>query len=596
MSWRGWYGGGCEGAGVSDCTPGLKALRKAVSELMIMRRFFFSLWLLAVTVSVAGAVEMLRPEQLQRGMKGYGLSVFQGTEPERFEVEILGVLPNAFPKQDMILIRMSGANLEQHKVIAGMSGSPVYIDDKLIGALAYGWAFENEPMAGVTPIHNMLAELERPAGAPGGALIAPVGGAENHAAPKPLLTPLSLGGFSPRVLEAMSAQWERWGLWPVAAGGGAAPGQPRARGKIVPGSAIGVELIRGDLNAVAVGTASHVEGNRILAFGHPFFQSGQWRAPAVEAEVQTIMSSSFRSFKLATGRGDVGAMIGDWQSCIVADTTAESPMIPVRITAANQDTGQRDTYAMEVVDNQVFSPMLVLMAIVEAVTATSGSAQDTTVRVELEAELADRTLKIANTFFNPSGGLISFESLRPLTSIFNTPFGSPQVKRINVTVDAVQTRQTALIKGAYFSKSEAERGESILLNVVLQPFGLPEATVTVPIKVPAATDSLRALAVLVMAGATAPADVAPPDSQATFLDALQKRHRNTDLVVLVQSPGQGLQYRGRLLKNLPASVLGVLDDASSRDVTGVADVQQLVTPTKWVLSGHAAARIPIREE
>ena len=104
----------------------------------------------------------LDPEQLTPGMKGYGLSVFQGTKPQRFDVEIIGVLKNTFPKQDMILIRMSGADLQKHKIIAGMSGSPIYIDDKLIGALAYGWSFENDPMAGVTPIRNMLAELNRP--------------------------------------------------------------------------------------------------------------------------------------------------------------------------------------------------------------------------------------------------------------------------------------------------------------------------------------------------------------------------------------------------------------------------------------------------
>jgi len=115
---------------------------------------------------LAGAVETLRPEQLKAGMKGYGLSVFKGTKPERFEVEIIGVLKNAFPKQDMILIKTSGANLEKHRTVAGMSGSPIYIDGKLIGALAYGWQFENDPLAGVTPIHNMLAEINhvKPAG------------------------------------------------------------------------------------------------------------------------------------------------------------------------------------------------------------------------------------------------------------------------------------------------------------------------------------------------------------------------------------------------------------------------------------------------
>ncbi len=575
-----------------------------------MCRAFLILLGLCGVVAGASAVETLRPEQLHRGMKGYGLSVFQGTEPQRFEVEILGVLPNVFPKQDMILIRMSGANLEQHKVIAGMSGSPIYVDDKLIGALAYGWEFENEPLAGVTPIHNMLAELNQPVGdkpgtvtirsslenaAPLDSEISPFGSPAAYAAPQPLLTPLSVGGFSPLVLETFGGTWQRLGLLPVAAGGGAS-GAKLPRGTIVPGGAIGVELIRGDLSAVAVGTAAYVAGKRILAFGHPFFQSGQWRAPAVLADVQTIMSSALRSFKMATARARIGSLIGDWQSCIVADTAVDAPMIPVAIDTSNRETGQQQTYHVEVVDNQKLSPALVQMAIVEAITAASGSSQDTTVHVGMEVELADRTMKLADTFFNPAGGLVNAAALRPLASVFNTPFGNPQVKRIRVNVTAVQARQTALIKGAYFSKSEAEHGERIPLNVVLQPFGKPEQTMTIPIKVPAATDSLRTLSVLVLPGATAPADAAPPDSVGTFLDALQKQHRQTDLVVLVQSPGQGLQYRGRLLKNLPVSAINVLDDFSSRDITGITDVQQIVVPTAWVLSGVAATRVPIREE
>src|SRR5258708_24646815 len=179
-----------------------------------MTRLFLSV-LLCFAALPARAVETLRPEQLKTGMKGYGLSVFKGTKPERFEVEILGVLKNAMPKQDMILIRTSGMDLEKHKVIAGMSGSPIYIDGKLIGALAYGWTFENEPIAGVTPIHNMLAELgKKPGSVPPGA---PAAG--NYGTPHPLLTPLSLGGFSAATIDMVAGQLIGLGFVPAAAGG-----------------------------------------------------------------------------------------------------------------------------------------------------------------------------------------------------------------------------------------------------------------------------------------------------------------------------------------------------------------------------------------
>jgi len=163
-------------------------------------------------------------------------------------------------------------------------------------------------------------------------------------------------------------------------------------------------------------------------------------------------------------------------------------------------------------------------------------------------------------------------------------------------VDAALTRQTAEIRRAYFSTAEVERGEVARLNVVLKPYGQPEVTTTIPIKVPAATDTMRMLTVTVMAGGNAPPDVAPPDSLPDFLDAIQQAHHNTDLVALVQTPTQGMQYRGKLLKKLPPSVVGILEDSSASDRTAAADVLQLVHPTDWVLSGQAIVRVPIRQE
>ena len=570
----------------------------------------------------AVAADTLRPEQLSPGMKGYGLSVFKGTKPERFEVEIIGVLRNALPKQDMILIRMGGADLEKHKVIAGMSGSPVYIDGKLIGALAYGWTFENDPLAGVTPIHNMMAELKLPI-VGSSTINAPVSlrrtssmpapfalpnaafaqTPDDFGSPHPLLTPLSLGGFSSRVLERFASKFTGFGMMPIAAGGGGARALPRRSGDMEPGGAIGVQLIRGDMNATAIGTATYIEKNRILAFGHPFFQGGSVQAPAVLAEVHTIMSSLERSFKMASPVAEIGSMVGDWQSCIVADAKVQAQMIPVSIDAANRDTGQSEHYDVEVMNNQVFTPQLVLMAIAQAVSGASGSSQDTTVRISVGADLApvksggsSRTIAVTNTFFSAAGGILNIEGIMPLLAMFSTPFGSPTVKHIDVKVDAALTRQTADIKRAYFDKSEVQRGETVSLRIVLKPFGQPEVTKSIPIKVPAATDMLRYLVVTVVAGDSAPPDAAPPDSLDDFLDFIEKGHGNTDLVALSPTRGQGMQYHGKLLKKLPPSAIGTLDDSSTGDVAAAADISQLVEPTDWVLSGQATVRVPIRQE
>jgi hypothetical protein len=567
------------------------------------------------------AVDTLRPEQLQPGMKGYGLSVFKGTKPERFGAEVVGVLKNVMPRQDMILIRLSGADLEKHKVIAGMSGSPVYINDKLIGALAYGWVFENEPLAGVTPIQNMMDQLRRPFvpatvmtsvslgrssatptifTLPNTLLPRDAGGLDSL---RPLLTPLGFGGFSPGVVGQLASKFTGLGMMPVVAGGAGSTPLPRRSGDIEPGGAIGVQLMRGDLNMTAVGTATYVERNRILAFGHPFLQSGSVQAPAVLAEVHTIMSSMLSSFKLATPVAEIGAMVGDWRSCIVADAKTQARMIPLTIDAVNHDTGQSEHYDVEIMDNQAFTAPLAMVAVAQTVSAASGSSQDTTAHISVSADLGPtkagglpRTVTESDTFFDAGGGILNTEGLTPLVAMVNTPFGSPTIKRMEVKVDATLSRQTAEIKRAYFGKSEVERGETVPLAVVLKPFGQAEVTRTIPIRVPAAGDSMRYLMVTILPGSVAPTDAATPDSLDDFLDVIQKAHHNTDLVALMPTPSQGMQYRGKLLKNLPPSAVGILEDSSAGTVTPIADLQQIVEPTDWVLSGQATVRVPIRQE
>jgi hypothetical protein len=555
---------------------------------------------LALAANPARALDTLSTDQLKPGMKGYGLSVFKGTKPERFEVEIVGILKNALPKQDLILIRPTGLNLEKHRTVAGMSGSPIYVDGKLIGALAYGWYFETEPLAGVTPIQNMLAEINKPIGETPAAPLQ-TGPDGNNAAIRPLMTPLALGGFSPRTITAFTGKFEKWGFLPLAVGtGGHANTTSKKRGgPIVAGSSLGVDLIRGDLSGTAVGTVTYVDKNKILAFGHPFLSAGQFTAPAVEAEVVTIMSSMERSFKMANAAGEVGAMIGDWQSCIVADTKVHASMIPVTLNVANQTTGDRQTYRFEVVDHPALSSRLVLMGLSEAIGAASGSADYTTLRVTTEAELTaggrDRTLRTTNTFVT-AAGLVEPDAFDPIIAYFNTPFGYPRVHRVAMTINAVQKRQTAEIKRAYFHKSEVERGERAAFTIVLKPFGQPEISKTIELDIPAANEDAHQYVVAVVAGGKAPPDIAPPDNINDQLDAIQKLHRETDLVLLVPTEGQGLRYRGKLLKNLPASALDVLNDNSRYDVAGAADIQQIVIPTDWVLSGQTTTRIPIRQE
>ena len=269
----------------------------------------------------------------------------------------------------------------------------------------------------------------------------------------------------------------------------------------------------------------------------------------------------------------------------------------VTVSAGNRTTGDHEDYKLEVIDNPVFSPLFAQMAVAEVIQVTSGSSRETTVRMAIEAELTaagrERTVRWTDAYFNAQGGLLALDLLQPIAALFQSPFGNPHVKRLAVKVSAEQTRQTAEIRRAFFAKAQADRGEHLPLHIVLKPFGKDEITQTVDVEVPATGEAQKSFAITVLAGNDAPPDVAPPDSLADYLDALEKTHRATELVLLSQSPAQGVQYRGKLLKRLPASVAGVLDDDGRR---GIADIQQIVVTTDWVLTGHANAHIAIRQE
>jgi hypothetical protein len=252
----------------------------------------------------------------------------------------------------------------------------------------------------------------------------------------------------------------------------------------------------------------------------------------------------------------------------------------------------------------MLSAPLVQTAVAEAISVASASSEDTTIRFSMAAELTNRTLRLSDTVFNPGGGLLSAAAIDPIAAFFTTPFGHPVVKRIDIQVEATLERRTAEIKRAFFNRAQAERGAVVALSVVLKPYNAPEVTRVIPIAVPAGTDRLHLLRVGVVAGQDAVADVAPPDNQQDFHDLLEKRHRSTDLVLLVQQPGQGLALQGRLLKRLPPSAFSVLgnpaagsaDDSAFAPATDNAGIQQIVVPTDWVLTGETAASIPIRME
>ncbi|MBW1876583.1 MAG: hypothetical protein JRI98_14775 [Deltaproteobacteria bacterium] len=382
----------------------------------------------AIAQSTPGFIHV---DEIRPGMKGYGLSVFKGTAPERFDVEVIDVLHNFRPNQDMILIRTPHPLLNRARGVAGMSGSPIYLDGRLAGAYAYGWSFGSDPVVGVTPIASMLAELKRPvrldmfpgakplpngpraestklppsnerfAGLPPfhgqrevsafsairalgkrrAAVQAPVG---LHRA----TTPIMLGGLHDSVAHMLAKELEPLGFVATQSSvGGSSKGGPT---RFEPGGAVAVELARGDISITGVGTVTYVgKGGRTLAFGHPMMEAGASGLPTATARVLHILVSESRSFKMAEAGQPLGTMVQDRQPAIVIDPNIEPARIPVRVKVNGVEGAPKTEWNVEVASHRVLTPSIVYGVIANAVKSTASDATDVIFRARSVLSTAD---------------------------------------------------------------------------------------------------------------------------------------------------------------------------------------------------------------
>jgi hypothetical protein len=387
--------------------------------------------------TVGADVPTISPDNIKPGMKGYGLTVFEGTEPTKFDVEVINVLHKFRPNQDLILVKTIHPRLEKVKVVAGMSGSPIFLNEggtaKLAGAYAYGWSFGNEPVAGVTPITTMLGELNRPLSPmllPGagkapvgpvttpkktGALDSPTSGSDEKSAtlwkgeigtysidahvkqvasrlkgapsagsglaslstPQMVETPLIVGGMSERAVRELTTMLAPLGMVPLQ-GGGAGLGAPSKDAPMhyVDGGAIAVQLMKGDSAAQATGTVTHVMGNKLVAFGHPMMEVGATHLPTAIAKILWVLSSDQRSFKIGEPVRSLGTLIQDRESTIVIDENIVAPTIPITLDLLGDATAPKKKWAMEIVNDRFMSPMWAAFAFGDAVGVTLNDRRD----------------------------------------------------------------------------------------------------------------------------------------------------------------------------------------------------------------------------
>ena len=585
-------------------------MRRLPSRKGLVALAFGAMLLASVMGPVAGGqvrramTGTISVEEITPGMRGYGLTVFRGTTPERFDVEVIDVLHNFRPDQDLILIRTDHPILDSAHVVAGMSGSPMYLDGRLAGAYAYGWPFSQDPVAGVTPIVNMITEMHRPIApslfpgaepvpAPSARPRASLGGlapylgaepadattaVEAHASAsgaargprssatlQPAATPLLLGGLDGSVVEMLEEQLGRFGLMVLQAGGaGQAEPPPGTPTSYTHGSAVGVQLVRGDVAATAVGTVTHVDGQRVSAFGHPMLNAGQTGLPTAIARVLHILSSQARSFKISEPVRPLGTLVHDRQSSIVVDTGLRAATVEAVIRIHGVEGAPRDTWRFEVASHRVLTPVLLNAALLNALQATAADNADVMFEARSRVTVAGRSQveEVVDRGYSRMGAanpaaLGQLRLFSMLEAIYGNPFQEARAARIEIDLDVRLGRETTRILDASVASADVDPGSTVPVRVTLRRFGQPEEVRVVPVRIPQrlAGDEVE---VFVQAGGAVRVQHAQPRDLDDLLETVHERYANTDLIVSLETPSRGLRFAGHVARHLPASALDAL--------------------------------------
>jgi hypothetical protein len=579
-------------------------------------------------------------DQIHEGMKGTALTVFQGVKPESMDVEVLGVMHNVNgPKGDIILVRLHGTKPEYTGVVAGMSGSPVYFEGKLAGALAFRIGeFSKEPIAGVTPIEEMLeiSALDHSSGRSSGPLHASLPAAdpsnqssasrtaspgENSAPPaensvqsysnylKPIETPLVFNGFSDETLQRYGSQFAAAGIIPVMGIGSASDGkQPEP---IEAGSAVSAVLVRGDMDIAATCTVTYVDPQRLLACGHPLLQFGEVDLPMTKATVLATLPSPMNAFKIVNTTETVGAFVQDRQNGIMGVPGRESKMIPV--TVAMHSLGEHGTatkeFHYEILNNARLSPLAMMATVFNALHGTNEYGEDITYRMKGVLSVKgypDVTLR--NMFApldngQPAAALAAATIGDRFGRIYSNAFDAPDVEGVKLDFDLVRERRSARLEAARTDVTDARPGDQIMVETVIRPYRGERLVRQIPIRIPTST-SKGTLRILVSDGDTLDRihRGTPMMNRGLGLAptiALLNKERSNDRVYvsLIESDPEAM-VADKVMPTLPLSVMNVMDNMRGTQdmiVLGESSVSEASTDSlDYVVSGAQMLTINIK--
>ena len=579
-----------------------------------MKTWFLPLLLLAAAELSAQTAGILPLRDVRAGMRGIGKTVFSGDRIEEFQADILGVLENAGPKQSIILARLSGGPLAKTGVMQGMSGSPVYVDGKLIGAVALAFTFATDPIAGIRPIEEMfdMPPMTRVAAA-----ASPTPRSEfawnGNAKLVELSTPVSFSGFSRLALERFGPELRKLGLEPVqgAMGGGStsnntAVGDPK---RIQPGSMISVQLMTGDMAVGADGTVTHVDGDRIYAFGHRFLAGGPSALPFARAEVLALLPNISTSFKISSAKEHMGVITQDRNAAIAGNFGKRPPMVPVSISVKGP-TGAARVYRMQMVHDKTFAPLLTQMAIFSAIdgserTLGQGSF---TVRGALEFEDGLPPVRLDNAFTSDvnAPALTAVYTSIPVTYLMQAGFDNVRIKALNLEIEGSDTRKGYQLDQAWLPVREARAGDTLDLHLSLSgdngaelfrkiPYALPVGLATGPLYITVSDGMTANFAELMQ---VAGAKSRTPGQVIRVLNSLRA---NNKLTVKVWRPEPAYPVPGSELPAPPASIgliLARMQNAGSLPLApgrGAKIAEFDVDLGAYVASGAKTIQVEVKE-
>ena len=563
--------------------------------------------------------------QVHRGLHGTAYTVFEGTQPEAMEVEILGVLHNAIgPHQDMILARLHGPKPEYSGVVAGMSGSPVYIDGKLVGALAYRIGeFSKEPIAGITPIGEMLevrdesddAELSagkrglgiRDQGTELGAQSSASSAQDlNTADVRPIETPLVFSGFSPEALALWREHVPGLGLTPVAGIGGSSSGEAQPE-PIIPGSAVSAVLVRGDLEISATCTVTYVDPKQLLACGHPITQFGPVSMPMTKAEVVATLPSPYNAFKIINTTETVGSFTEDRETAIRGQFGKPARMIPLTMHLAQDGAQEKPrTLHLEVIDQEQITPAAVMVSLFQSLIQTNGYTAETTYRVRGTVKLTGYPVVkfenlIAPTDFAPANLVAALALGEHFNRLYANAARRTPIESVDVDVDAIPGRRTVQIESAQAGKTTVHAGDTILIETTVRPWRGEMKNIRIPVTLPATLPD-GPVRLLVSDGGTLDRLMQPSQPGGSVLDVnatiaqLNNLHANDRLYVTLLAPDAQAAIDGRTLTALPLSMANVLEpvrDNRGMTLSGESAVPLGSVALDAVLSGQQVVTLRV---